>query len=150
MGRVLVFGAACLALAAVFVEPQVLSVGDSDAIHAQAPQAPADPAPIAPALPLPAEPWSSGGTLHSVASSVWVAATEENRLATAADWALAFPYVQTVVDFTEGGDLLPYASVLESCVSDAAADQPRGAPEPLSAELAAFCAVQLHWIRLGS
>lgn len=150
MGRVLVLGAACLALACAFVLPQLPSLGQHDnSLHAQAPEAPAAP-PFTLAPELPRESWSSGGTLHNVASSEWVAATEENKLATAADWALAFPYVQAVVDFTEGGDLLPFASVLESCVSDSAAGQPRSAPEPLTAELAAYCAVQLHWIRLGS
>jgi hypothetical protein len=151
MGRVLVLGAACLALASGFVAALLWpSIGEDDSIHAQRPQAPADAAPIAPLPPPPTERWSSGGTLHNVSSSEWVGATEENRLATAADWALAFPNVQSVVDFTEGADLLPYASELESCVSDSAARQPRNAPEPLTAELAAFCAVQLHWIHLES
>jgi hypothetical protein len=95
--------------------------------------------------------WYPGGTLHDVEISVWLAATPENQLATAADWALAFPTVQRALRASTQADaMFPYASALQRCVTQAAIDERADGHSPRTSDLAAACAVLLQWLRAQS
>jgi hypothetical protein len=91
------------------------------------------------------------GTLHDVDASRWIASSEENQLATAADWSLAFPKVEASV--SAGGDvdeLLMFATAMRSCVTRAARAEVNIGLETSTSELAAACGVLLGWVKLGS
>jgi hypothetical protein len=95
--------------------------------------------------------WYPGGTLHDVEIAEWLAATPENQLATAADWALAFPTVQRALRTSTAADaMFPYANALRSCVTRAALDERAGGHAPRTSAVAAACAVLLHWLRAES
>jgi hypothetical protein len=98
-------------------------------------------------VPLSTRAWYLGGHLHNVAASVWVVATPEDQLATAADWALAFPRIEAAVKASgDVAELLPFARALRSCVSQTAADELSSGRTTATAELAAVCGVMLHWV----
>lgn len=95
--------------------------------------------------------WYPGGTLHDVDIAAWLAATPQNQLATAADWALGFPSVQRAVrTSTEADAMFPYASALRSCVTQAAIDERADGHSPRTSDVAAACAVLLQWLHAES
>jgi type II secretory pathway pseudopilin PulG len=142
MPRALVWMASCFALLAAFVLPQ-WGAWRSSQLQAQEAERLSE---RAPASRIAAE-WSSGGTLHDVRVAEWMAASAQNQLATAADWALAFPSVRVAVTASrKPASLLPYARAMRSCVSDAATDEDARAASPRTADIAAACAVLLNWI----
>lgn len=73
--------------------------------------------------------WNEGGTLHSSDDSEWLAASYENRLATAAD------YVATLHTFSNMDQMRAAAERMESCVTDAA----KARAGQKSSALAAVC-----------
>lgn len=62
--------------------------------------------------------WYEGGTLHCATVEEWLRATDDNRLATAADWVARLSNVGLVWETETEARLL--ASELENCVSGAA------------------------------
>ena len=91
------------------------------------------------------------GSLQAVEASAWLAASPSNRLATAADWALAFPSVRDAVRTSVDPDELQrFARDLSACVSSAAADEAAAGRETSTSDIAAACAVLLEWVEPGS
>lgn len=130
-----------LGLAAVLWASSVWSLGDSVGTRTQP----------ATSVTSGRHTWYPGGTLHDVAISEWLAATPENQLATAADWALGFPSVQRALRAsTEADAMFPYASALRSCVTQAAIDERADGHTPRTSDVAAACAVLLHWLQAES
>jgi hypothetical protein len=145
MPRALVWIASCFALLAAFVLPQWGSWRSCQlqALQAQEAERLFERAPVS---GIGAD-WSSGGTLHDVRVAEWLAASARNQLATAADWALAFPSVRVVVTASRTpASLLPYARAMRRCVSDAATDEDAKAASPRTPDIAAACAVLLNWV----
>jgi hypothetical protein len=69
--------------------------------------------------------WTSGGSLHKSNVGKWRSASESNKLATAADWALVSPAVKKAVKITNDIDQLkPLAKRLVSCVDIISAELP--------------------------
>jgi hypothetical protein len=64
-------------------------------------------------IPTATAPWYSGGTLHDSTVAEWQAATDTNRLATAADWATSG------MDLTLPSEIEHYAKELIICVNEA-------------------------------
>ena len=142
MPRAFVWTASCLALIAAFVLPQWGSWRSSQLQAQEARQLFEHGFTPASDGPLP-----SGGTLHDVRVAEWTAASEQNQLATAADWALAFPSVRVVVAAShKRGSLLTYARAMRRCVSEAVADEDAEASVPRTSDIAAACAVLLKWV----
>ena len=81
--------------------------------------------------------WYQGGTLHKANASEWRKGSDEDRLATAADWAA------TLIEekLTSIDDLKPYAENLLTCADEAIADTQIEVP---MAQIAAVC-----WTLLG-
>jgi hypothetical protein len=131
-----------LALLAAFVLPQLAS-WRSSSLHAQV-------AALRAEAQTSRKTWSMGGSLHDVDVAEWSAATSENQLATAADWALAFPSVRAAVKTSGEAALLRSARALRSCVSESAANGPSAGHAPLISEIAAECAVLLKWVSSDS
>jgi hypothetical protein len=77
----------------------------------------------------------------------WLAASDENQLATAADWALAFPSVQVALQMRDDPEeLRMFADTLRNCVSKTVALGVEPAEPPRTSEIAARCAVALDWL----
>ena len=88
--------------------------------------------------------WYSGGTLHRATVGEWRNASYRDKLATAADWALAHDGVKNEV--TRSGSiqtLKPFAIDLVSCVDGATG--PSGNDGLRVTQLAASCMVLLGW-----
>ena len=81
--------------------------------------------------------WYQGGTLHKANASEWRKGSDEDRLATAADWAA------TLIEekLTSIDDLKPYAENLLTCADEAIADTQIEIP---MTQIAAVC-----WTLLG-
>ena len=79
--------------------------------------------------------WYIGGTLHQSTSTEWLAGTEEDRLATAADWTTA------VTEWNSEEELRMLAEELTTCVTGSIVED----VEFQSSELAAICAVLMGW-----
>lgn len=91
--------------------------------------------------------WSAGGTLHDATLTEWDNASLDNQLATAADWALAFPSVRVALEMRQDPEeLRGFASTLRRCVTKAATLDYRPAEPPRTSEIAARCAVVLGWV----
>lgn len=162
MPRSLVWTAGYLTLIAAFALPQWgfwrssrldlsaalrgavgLSAALRGAVQAQEAQHLFEPAPAA----VSGGSYRAGGTLHDVRVAEWIAASEHNQLATAADWALAFPSVRLALTTNRERDgLLRYARAMRSCVSQAAADEDARPSAPRTSDIAAACAVLLNWV----
>jgi len=89
------------------------------------------------------KPWYAGGTLHSVTMRDWHAGTDENRLATSADWAYTFvneKYGLFAASTFPKKDLKIIAQGIVNCVNS----------EPLNPALTtsnfqgAYCAKLIH------
>jgi hypothetical protein len=78
--------------------------------------------------------WYSGGTLHNSTVAEWKAATDANRLATAADWATSG------MDLTLPSEIEHYAHELMVCVNEAVNAYPQDAE---TLDIAVACAVML-------
>jgi hypothetical protein len=131
MGRALLFMGLCGLLLGLLLLPQRGAVGRQLA-RAVAPQQTS---------------WRSGGTLYDATGAEWLAASDDNQLATAADWALAFPSVQVALEMRgDPEELLGFADTLRSCVSNTAALGDEPAAPPRASEIAARCAVALDWV----
>jgi hypothetical protein len=88
--------------------------------------------------------WYSGGTLHRATVGEWRNASYRDKLATAADWALAYDRVKnTVLRSGSMETLKPYAIDLVTCVDGASG--PSGNDSLRVAQLAASCIVLLGW-----
>ena len=93
---------------------------------------------------VPAKAWYEGGTLHNVQAPEWKAATAENQLATAADWAIKVPSVKSQVQASGNIDSArPFAAQLRTCVSKAV-EGPTGDSQD-SATIAASCVILMGW-----
>jgi hypothetical protein len=87
------------------------------------------------------------GTLQAVQAAEWLAATPADRLATAADWALAFPEVRNALRASrDQNELSHFASTLRDCVTDAARDELSAGRSTSTADIAAACGVLLGWV----
>ncbi|MCY4086137.1 MAG: DUF2511 domain-containing protein [Actinomycetia bacterium] len=107
------------------------------------------PAP-APLPPLPAPPpqtqgetdpllWFAGGTLHQKTAADWVRAPRRDRLATAADYAIAALKNTIVWDAISDVDQVrPYAEDLVECIDTAYGTEPI-VPTLVNSDTAAFC-----------
>ncbi len=88
--------------------------------------------------------WYEGGTLHKATLIEWRAATNSNRLATAAD--IAYTLLSRKVVVTSPQQIRSFAKELEKCVSGVA-DEPAGWDLSLKvAEIAGMCAILMGWI----
>ena len=113
------------------------------------PALPPPPAP-APLPPLPAPPpqtqgktdtllWFQGGTLHQKTAADWVKAPHRERLATAADYAIAVLKDTIVWDAISDVDQVrPYAEDLVECIDEAYGTKPI-LPTMANSGTAAFC-----------
>ena len=121
------------------------------------PRPPALPPPPAPApLPPPPAPppqtqgktdtllWFQDGTLHQKTAAGWVRAPHRDRLATAADYAIA-ALKDTIVwdEISDLDQVRPYAEDLVECI-DAAYDAEPISPTIVNSETAAFCWVLMY------
>lgn len=87
------------------------------------------------------------GSLQAVEAAQWMAAPLADRLATAADWSLAFPEVRNAVRASrDRHELQRFASTLSDCVSDAARDEVAAGRSTSTADIAAACGVLLGWV----
>jgi hypothetical protein len=87
------------------------------------------------------------GTLQAVEAARWMTAPLADRLATAADWALAFPEVRNAIRASrDQHELQHFASTLSECVSDAARDELSAGRRTSTADIAAACGVLLGWV----
>ena len=82
--------------------------------------------------------WWVGGTLHSATIAEWNAATNTNKIATAADW------VTSVREWEDEDQLLALTGQLAICADDFALDETTPATTKMN-EIAALCAVSLGW-----
>ena len=88
--------------------------------------------------------WYENGTLHRSTVAEWNRATYANKLATAADMALASPKIKALVKNSGSVDTLrPFAIELVACVNEAAAGQ--GYASMSVAKLAASCMILMGW-----
>lgn len=90
-----------------------------------------------------AEEWYSGGTLHSSTIGKWKEGSEQDRLATAADWTFAVIGQDKAVSHGFDG-LRDMAEELVICVDTSVEglDEVNGLA---SSEIAASCAILLGW-----
>lgn len=115
------------------------------------------PAPAAPAQEVP---WYVGGTLHNVPPQEWRSASEENRLATAADWGATWALQKSggegsmaaseMVDGVPSEqreqtliDLRRVAEDLVVCVDTAYSEEDGGVGD-MSGAVAALCAILMY------
>lgn len=97
----------------------------------------ATPWPTNTVAPLPIQPWYAGGTLHQATVAEWRGATLQNKLATAADWAVIGFEIHTEED------LRIHTVELLSCMETAIdTDEPIWG-STTAAELAALCLMLL-------
>lgn len=88
--------------------------------------------------------WYSGGTLHRATVGEWRSAPRRDKLATAADWALAHDRVKNKVMRSGSMQTLrPFAADLVACVDSAAGSS--GNNSLRVSRLAASCMVLLGW-----
>ena len=88
--------------------------------------------------------WYLGGTLHRSNVGEWNRSTYANKLATAADMALAAKKVKNQVMRSGSMETLrPYAEQLVQCVDEAAAG--KGYQRIRVSELAAGCMILMGW-----
>lgn len=88
------------------------------------------------------EKWYEGGSLHRVTVGEWRRGAFDNKLATAADWALAHPAVKRQVQTSHSiNTLKPFALQLMLCVNEAAAGE--GYDNQGASELGAACMILL-------
>ena len=80
--------------------------------------------------------WNEGGSLHKATAEQWLAATAENRLATASDFVAA---TKSRFNFKNMTELQAYSIQMEACISKAAPAEPS---QPVSG-LAVTCALLL-------
>lgn len=101
------------------------------------------PSPTSTPMPIPTDapvvdsstPWYVGGTLHQATVSEWVDATYENKMATAADWAVAAMEPKDMVE------TFAMAVYLTTCVDESAIGMMEIAPQSDVTELAVLCAM---------
>jgi len=84
-------------------------------------------------------PWYEGGTLHRATLHQWSAATDANRLATAADFAATFLKAHRL----SMDQLRPKAMELVEAIRESAEDKTLDAMRV--SEVAAACAIILDW-----
>ena len=90
--------------------------------------------------PPPNKQWYQGGTLHTATIAEWKIATPENRLATSADM-IAATLKSEEKQLSNLNELLPLASALERCVSEAGDSEQANSQKV--AGLAAGCSMLL-------
>lgn len=83
--------------------------------------------------------WYEGGTLHRASGRVWQQASQEDRLATSADFAATV--LQGQVSTLER--LKPYAVKLRGCITRATEEE--GAGSQKVSEIAAACVILMEW-----
>lgn len=128
----------CGTLIACAVLYAMCSGGDDTPIATQSATAP-PPAASAPKR------WFEGGTLHKAKLSEWRNADAGNKLATAADWVLAFGDIKKAV--MESGDVdnsKKFAQDLVTCIDKGDEGRVQG-PDTKVAELAAICGTLMGW-----
>ena len=87
--------------------------------------------------------WYEGGTLHRSNVGEWNRSTYANKLATAADMALASKRIKAKVQRSGSVETLkPFAEVLVTCVDNAAAGTDYNTKVT---ELAAGCVILMGW-----
>lgn len=84
--------------------------------------------------------WYIGGTLHDTSMKEWRSATDENRLATSADWAAAILRGAGKAH-TSPDEFRRLSTELERCVSQIGNSKTR----LKTAGAAATCATQMQW-----
>lgn len=90
--------------------------------------------------------WYEGGTLHKESVANWKSASFANKLATAADWAIAIPRIkQGVIKSGKMETLAPLAYQLVKCVDEACSG---GGDESMGiSEVAASCMILMRWTK---
>ncbi len=83
--------------------------------------------------------WYEGGTLHKATGRIWQQASEENQIATAADFAAII--LKGQVNTME--QLKPSASQLANCITEATRGE--GTNNMKVTEVAVACAAILKW-----
>ncbi len=99
---------------------------------------------LLPALPAAAGEWYSGGTLHQSTVADWHAATDENRLATAADFTVGHLGAPRVIAMGGPAVARPLAVELMKCVNGGTADNAAILDQKIKA-FATICAVMMGW-----
>ena len=121
-----------------------------DTASEEAPAQTAATPPPAPAPPPPAaQEWHEGGTLHDVNMTEWIAGTDEDRLATAADmatdaWERGLLQGRNILHAEDWPIFRLYAMELRECLTGAGAYTLETYMSPV-AEVAAACMIELRW-----
>ena len=88
--------------------------------------------------------WYIGGNLHEVSIGRWQRSTYENKLATAATWALMQPEVRKISSRSSSmNSVRPYAMELVSCMDRVSGKS--GKNHITASNLAADCMVTMGW-----
>ena len=91
--------------------------------------------------PSVASEWYNGGTLHRSNLATWSSASDQNRLATSADYTTAM--MKGRKDWRSMEEVKAWARQLQRCIDEVAVDRSLGS---LSAsEIGASCAILLGW-----
>jgi hypothetical protein len=90
--------------------------------------------------------WYEGGTLHKTTLKDWKKGSDENRLATSADWAAVAPLVKRKMAGARSmNDLLPYAYGMLRCVDEVAKAKEAAVLATKSQDAALGCIVFMEW-----
>ena len=105
------------------------------------------PAQTAAPAPPTAQQWHEGGTLHDVNMTEWIAGTDEDRLATAADmatdaWERGLLQGRNILHAEDWPIFRLYAMELRECLTVAYTLETYMSPV---AEVAAACMIELRW-----
>ena len=89
--------------------------------------------------------WYEGGSLHNSTAQIWKASSYENKLATAADWAIKAPKIKATVRRSGNiNTLRKYAVELVSCVDTTVNGAEISDETPT---IAASCMILLGWLK---
>ncbi len=89
--------------------------------------------------------WYEGGTLHKSNIPSWKAATYENKLATASDWALMSPSVKSTVQNSGSIDTAKtFANELVTCI-DTSTESVKLSSS--TTEIVASCMALMGWLK---
>lgn len=91
--------------------------------------------------PTVASEWYVGGNLHRSNLATWSSASDQNRLATSADYTTAM--LDGRKDWDSLEEVKVWAKQLQVCIDEVAADRSLGSVS--TSEVAASCAIVLGW-----
>ena len=93
-----------------------------------------------------AQHWYEGGALHQSSVSQWKAASQADKLATAADWVVVAPKIKTLAQSSSIDAIRPYAQELVVCVDEATEGQSH-TDKSNTAEMAALCMGMMGYLK---